>query len=219
MAAHSIDFSRLEVYEIGALIVTRLAFPGESEPEETQSRVHASLCAYALRVRGEIEPDWAVSPQPIKPIYALRRQCDIDRDLRTLLRRLRDRMVAARMAIGILKQTLSDPAPELGVGVVRRLSIKQMAELVLEDSGYTEPENVETRIWRPSLPVIHLCSAIQIMLQLAEPQTGPIGLEALLLSRQVIEWVVRAAEYHESLVLQSPRLRVDPDIMVKFRLA
>ena len=205
--------------EIGALIVTRLAFPGESEPEETQSRVHASLCAYALRVRGEIEPDWAVSPQPIKPIYALRRQCDIDRDLRTLLRRLRDRMVAARMAIGILKQTLSDPAPELGVGVVRRLSIKQMAELVLDDSGYTEPENVETRIWRPSLPVIHLCSAIQIMLQLAEPQTGPIGLEALLLSRQVIEWVVRAAEYHESLVLQSPRLRVDPDIMVKFRLA
>ena len=55
--------------------------------------------------------------------------------------------------------------------------------------------------------------------KLAEPQTGPICLEALLLSRQVIEWVVRAAEYHESLVLQSPRLRVDPDIMVKFRLA
>ena len=219
MDAYSIDFSRLEVYEVGALLVTRLAFPGESEPEETQSRVHASLCAYALRARGDIEPDWAVSPQPIKPIYALRRQCDIDRDLRTLLRRLRDRMVAARMAIGILKQTLSDPAPELGVGVVRRLSIKQMAELVLEDSGYTEPENVETRIWRPSLPVIHLCSAIQIMLQLAEPQTGPIGLEALLLSRQVIEWVVRAAEYHESLVVQSPRLRVDPDNMVKFRLA
>jgi hypothetical protein len=37
MDAYSIDFSRLEVYEVGALLVTRLAFPGESEPEETQS--------------------------------------------------------------------------------------------------------------------------------------------------------------------------------------
>src|SRR5439155_12090971 len=68
MAAYSIDFSRLEVYEVGAPLVTRLAFPSESELEETQSRVHASLCAYALRARSEIEPDWAVSPQPIKPI-------------------------------------------------------------------------------------------------------------------------------------------------------
>jgi hypothetical protein len=217
MVAYCIDFNCLEVYEAGALLVTRLAFPGESEAEETQSRVHASLCAYALRARGEIEPEWAVSPQPIKPIYALRSQRDIDRDLRTLERRLRDRMVAARMAIGLLKETLTSPVAERRVG--GRRSIKQMAELVLEDSGYTEPENVETRIWRPSLPVIHLCSAIQVMLQLAEPQTGPIGLEALLLSRQVIEWVVRAAAYHESLVVQSRRLRVDPDNMVKFRLA
>jgi hypothetical protein len=217
MAIHWIDFNYLEVYEAGAMLVTRLAFPGESEAEETCSRVHASLCAYALGARCEIEPDWATSPQTIKPIYALRRQCDIDRDLRTLERRLRDRMAAARMAIGFLKEALTGEVPKLPAGV-ERLSINQMAQLVLDDTGHSDPENVETRIWRPSLPVIHLCSAIQVMLQLGEPETGPLGLEALLLSREVIECVVRAAECHEAVIARSRRLRIAPQTLIKFRL-
>jgi hypothetical protein len=47
-----------------------------------------------------MEPDWALPSQPIKPIYALRRQDENDRFLRTLERRVRDRIVAGRMAIG-----------------------------------------------------------------------------------------------------------------------
>jgi hypothetical protein len=92
-----------------------------------------------------------VSPQPIKPVYALRSQCDIDRDLRTLQRRLRDRMIAARMAIGFLKEAVTGEVPKLPANI-KRMSVNQMARLVLDDAGYTDPENVETRIWRPSLP-------------------------------------------------------------------
>ena len=72
-----IDFDRVEVYEAGALLVTLLAYPEEGE--ETRSEVHASLCAHALRVKCAIEPDWALPSQPIKPIYALRRQDENDR--------------------------------------------------------------------------------------------------------------------------------------------
>jgi hypothetical protein len=216
MAVYWIDFKRLEVYEAGAMLVTRLAFPCEGESEETLSRVHASLCAYALRARCQIEPDWGTSPQRIKPIYALREQCDVDRDLRTLERRLRDRMVAGRMAIGFLKEALTGQEP-LPTGL-KRLSINQMSEFVLDDTGYTDPENVETRIWRQSLPVIHLCSAIQVMLQLVEEQTGSLGLETLLLGHHAIECVVRAAEFHESVVAQSRHLRIDDERLVKFRL-
>src|SRR5580704_10711917 len=46
------------------------------------------------------EPDLATVPQPMKPIYAFRLQQDISRDLRTLERRIRDRMIAGRMGIG-----------------------------------------------------------------------------------------------------------------------
>jgi hypothetical protein len=44
------------------------------------------------------------------------------------------------------------------------------------------------------LPVIHLASALQLLLHLAEPVTGPIGLEPLLLGRSVIELLVRTAK-------------------------
>jgi choline dehydrogenase-like flavoprotein len=111
------DFSRLAVYEAGALLVTLLAYPDASD--EAQGHVHASLCTHALRARSEIEPEWAVQPQPIKPIYTLRSQRDCDRALRTLERCLRDRMVAGRMAIAFLKEALCRQVPELPAGVKR----------------------------------------------------------------------------------------------------
>jgi len=187
-----IDFDRLEVYEAGALLLTMLAYPDESE--ETRSQVHASLCMHALRTKCAMEPDWASPPQPMKPIYALRHQHESDRYLRTLERRVRDRMVAGRMAIAFLKEAATGEVP----ACIKRLSINEMAQLVLDDVQYSEPENVETRIWRPSLPVIHLASALQLLLHLAEPVTGPIGLEALLLGRNVIELLVRTAEASSS---------------------
>ena len=104
MSLHQIDFNRLQVYEAGALLVTLLAFPEASD--ETQGNVHASLCNYALKIRSAIEPDSTLLPQPIKPFYAFRSERDCNRDLRTLVRRWRDRMVAGRMGIAFLRETL-----------------------------------------------------------------------------------------------------------------
>jgi hypothetical protein len=216
MDARHVDFRRLEVYEIGARLVTLLAFPGERESEEVRSRVHASLCAYALRAKYETDPEWLVSPQPIKPIYALRPQWDMDRDLKTLQLRLRDRMIAGRMAIGFLKEAVTGEVPKLPAGI-NRMSVNQMARLVLDNAGFTDPENVETRIWRPSLPVIHLATAIQLLLQLAEPYASPLGLETLLLDRGIIELVVHTAEYYRSLMMQI-RLKLDPEKLIRFTL-
>ena len=100
-----------------------------------------------------------------------------------------------------------------------RLSLNQLSELVLGDTSFTDPDNVETRIWRPSLPVIHFCSAIQVLLSLAEADVGLIPLEALLLNRKVIELIIRTAEYHETLLAQSRHLRFEPERMIRNRLA
>jgi hypothetical protein len=215
MSLHQIDFNRLQVYEAGALLLTLLAYPDASD--ETQGNIHLSLCTHALRVRSEIDPDWALLAQPIKPIYALRSQRECNRDLRTLERRMRDRMVAGRMGIAFLRAALPGQVLELPAGV-KRLSINQLAELVL-DTRFTDPENVETRIWRQSLPVIHLASATLVFWSLVEAEAGPIVLEALLLNRKVIEVVVRTAEYHETLLAQSRHLRFDPERMIRIRLA
>src|SRR5262245_53301226 len=136
MAVHLIDFSRLAVYEAGALLVTLLAYPGESE--DTRGKVHASLCNHALRVISETDPDWATAEQSVKPIYALRSEQDVARDLRTLERRLRHRMIAGRMAIAFLKEAVTGEVPS----ELKRLSINETAALVLDDAQYTEAENV-----------------------------------------------------------------------------
>jgi hypothetical protein len=207
-----VDLNRVEVYEVGASLITLLAYPRERE--EVWAQVHASLCSYALRIRSASEPDRATVPQPIKPIYAFRLEQDISRDLRTLERRMRDRMIAGRMGIGFLKEVVTGRVPE----GLKRLSINELAELVRDDAGYSEPENVEARIWRPSLPVIHFATALQVLLHLSDPQIGSIGYEASLLGRGVIELVIRTAEYHRVLFTRCRSLRLDPESLIRIRL-
>jgi hypothetical protein len=121
------------------------------------------------------------------------------------------------MAIGFLKEAVG---AVLGLPAGRsRVSINQMARLVLDDVGQSDPENVETRIWRPSLPAIHIASAFQLFSQLAEPEMSKLGLETFLLNRSAIECVVRAAECHASIIAQSGCLPIDPARLITVRLA
>jgi hypothetical protein len=116
---------------------------------------------------------------------------------------MRDRMIAGRMGIGFLKEAVTGRVPE----GLKRLSINELAELVRDDAGYSEPENVEARIWRPSLPVIHLATALQVLLHLS-----------VLLGRGVIELVIRTAEYHRVLFTRCRSLRLDPESLIRIRL-
>jgi hypothetical protein len=211
-----IDFDQLTVYEAGALVVTWLAHPDGKE--ELRSRLHAALCACAIRATGENDPEWANAPQTLRPIYLLRTATEINRSLRQLKRRLRDRMVAARMAYPFLYEVNFGTAPRLPPGV-KRLSINAMSELVLQDAGQSDPENVKTRVWRPSLPVIHLATAVHGFLHLSDGAPGPPGIGSLIFDRNVIEYVVRNAEACEALVGRSQRIRVKPDRLIKFRLS
>ena len=110
------------------------------------------------------------------------------------------------------------PSPPLAAGP-SRVSINQLARLVIDDTGQTDLENVETRIWRQSLPVIHIASAFQVFLQLAEPGMGKLDLETFLFNRGAIECVVRGAEFHASIIAHSPHLPIDPARLIRVRLA
>ena len=65
--------------------------------------------------------------------------------------------------MGFLKEIVTGELPQLPAGI-KRLSLNQMADLVLEDTGNIDVENVNTRVWRPSLPVIHLATASLLLL-------------------------------------------------------
>jgi hypothetical protein len=94
VTVHSVDLNHLELYEAGAFLVSLLAYPGESkEDDERREAAYHSLCAWVLRVRAEIDPDWATRPQLIKPVYTSQTESDCNRGFRTLRRRLHERMV------------------------------------------------------------------------------------------------------------------------------
>jgi hypothetical protein len=56
-------------------------------------------------------------------------------------------------------------------------------------------------------------------LHLVGPAAQVLGFAPLMTSRPVIEYVIRNAECRESLVAKSSRLRIDPDQLIKIRLA
>lgn len=215
---YHLDLDRHETYECGAMLVSLLAYPEDNEQETKRSDLHASLCAIALRAQfDESSPEWC-QPQLIKPVYAFRDATKTDRDLKTLERRLRDRMVAARMAIPLLQEIKLGRPPKLPDDL-KRLSINALSEFVLKDAAQTEPKNVETRIWRPSLPVIHVAAATAVISELAEKDGhSPISYGQIVVSRPVIEAIVREAERYEELLEKSGKFNINPEKLVKVRL-
>ena len=137
-----------------------------------------------------------------------------------LKRRLHERMIAGRMGVAFLKEVVTGQIPVIPKGI-KRLSVNEMAELVLEDAGQSNPENVETRIWRASLLVIHLATACQTLTQQSQREIGrAIHLGDWMTNRKIIEHVVCTTEEFRLLLAKSTRLRlIDPKLQVRIRLA
>jgi hypothetical protein len=94
----------------------------------------------------------------VKAKYAFRDVRTIKTDLKIIDRLVRDRMVAAEVAIAFL-QKAQGCAPKLP-SAVNRLSINQLSQFLKKRAKQSNAENFETRVWRPSLPVIHLAAAV-----------------------------------------------------------
>jgi hypothetical protein len=111
---HTFDFSKVEVFEAGAGLLTLLAYPGP-DCEQKRADLHATLCALAVRVAYPLDSEHALRPHLMKPIYAFRTAREIERDVRTLRRRHRDRMIAGRMAVAFLQKAygITPTAPGL----------------------------------------------------------------------------------------------------------
>jgi hypothetical protein len=204
-----------ETYERGALLLTVLAGAKEID-EERSLQLYLSLCGHALWVRHLTQPDdW--TPITVKPQYVFRDPKIIERDASYVAKRLGERMVAARMAIPFFLK------PELGLQEawpkqIRRRSINQMAEFVLDDSGQAESGNVERRIWAPSRPVIHLAVAAAIIGQKLLKSGHKVAFDRLLADRTLIEEIAMLAEVLEMLVATDPKFPIKADQLIRFRL-
>ena len=212
-----INLSAPQPYESQALIVATLARPSANEVGERE-KLYLSLCSWLIRERAARDPVWADELQPMTPRHACRREDDIKRDMKTLDRRLRDRITAGYIAVGFLKEAESGLKPTLPNGV-NRLNIEQMATSVLGDLGMADTGNVRARVWAPSLPVIHLCSAwvtlVQDMTRAGQP--SPHLLQAIQ-ERDLLIQLVARAELHVPL-LERSRRRIKAGSLTRFKFA
>ena len=188
-----LDSSRLAPFEIGALLLSVLAFPGPTEEDEC-NRAAEALCADLLRETIRAYPDQAAKWQDAYPDYFAIGRVECRRCLRTYKRRLRDRMVAARMSLGYFQEGIAQQPATLPPSI-NSLSLNELSKLVLSQSGESNSENVEHRAWRGSRPVIHLAAAIQIEARALAPDEKAFGYP--LDNGPLHEAVIRLARIHE----------------------
>jgi hypothetical protein len=214
---YEIDFNGPQPFEIPALVLAALARPDEGETKARES-LYNSLCVWLIQQRAALEPDWARAPQPIKPIYLSWPAAQVAKDLRTFHRRVRDRLTAGQLAVAFLQERETGGSAKLPPGA-RRLSLNELAPTVLEDLGFADyPENVEARVWRPSLPVIHLCVAWAVSVQEAQRERArtPTVVD-LYLDPSFLALVLARAEMNVPLLAKS-QLKFAPEKLIRFSI-
>jgi hypothetical protein len=102
---------------------------------------------------------------------------------------------------------------------IKRLSLNEMAAFVAGEARQSEPQNVESRIWRPSLSVIHLAVAALIIGTDHVRAGGTTTMETFLMSQVFIKAVVKEAEVNEERIAKATRLPFDTANLIRVRLA
>jgi hypothetical protein len=193
-----------------------LAHPADDKDDDRRADIHASLCRHAIEFQYLSDPDnWR--PKPVKLPYVFRDAKIAGREVKFAARRLGERLVAARMAIPFLQKAELGAAPALPE-TIKRLSLNEMAVFVLDDAGQSDAGNVERRYWAPSRPVIHLAAAMAVTGQALQKAGVPLGLELLLLWRELVEGIVQRAQAYEELIARDPAFPVKADALIKVRV-
>jgi hypothetical protein len=207
--------SHYEPFELGAKLIATLAFPSPQEIDPRQ-RAFEALCAQVIHATCAADPNNAASWRAKFPTYAAIGEPEIRRRLRTLRRRLRDRMKAAQIALGYFDEALRhtlvsigeaypDLKPEiedievrptpLPGGVVRH-SFNALIQHHFPHHNEEGWHNREQRALRSSLPVIHVAVAFHVLGRHLAP--GAEGFAYKLDDLEIHQRILELAEVHET---------------------
>jgi hypothetical protein len=215
----NLDSSRLEPFEIGARLLSTLAFPGAKE-EDACNKAAEALCADQLRVTIVADSINAGEWKSAYPKYAAIDKAECRCRLRTFNRRLRDRMIAARMSLAFFAEGIAQQPAKLPP-LMKRHSLNELSKLALRQFDQNEIENVvkrenlEHRAWRKSLPVIHIAAAMQIAIRVMAPEREMVGYP--LDNAGLHEAIIQLAQLHEEIVLLDQRFGKNRNQLIRIR--
>ena len=182
----TIPTSADEPYVAGATLFGILARPPNAPTDRKFQPAVDALCHQVLMRQFAAEPDLARAPRVVTPAYLMLPTPQLVRLQAEIPKRLQERMAAAHAAMPFFQE-----AERLAAGGQpakrRRKSIDQQAARViaaelersewLQASGHTidrscpaDESNFESRLIRPSLPVLHIAAAVAIVMDLCDKE-------------------------------------------------
>jgi hypothetical protein len=206
-----LDSKSQNLFECGAALLALLAFPSSTDAERAE--IAASLCSAHLRAKFKE----AGNPEElVKAKYAFRDEATIRKDLKKLDRLVRDRMVAAHVAIAFLQNAIGH-RPNLP-REVKRLSLNQLSEFAMRQAKQSIPENFETRIWRATLPVIHLAAAVAVTISDRERMGGErTSYGDMITNVEFLFDVLKYTKEHE-IIIKTNKLPIRTEKLVSIQL-
>lgn len=202
-------------FHVGGQLLATLMRPNvDSDRRKPTAALASEFLFFGDRIRAAHEP----GKEPAKPI--LKKQYGpCERAVRRHTKPLRDRITAGRMAVPILMEARDGDAAQRAPGVTDN-SLNQLARYVQPESGMSDPHNIEARIWRKSLSVIHLCAAyaVTVFNWHRTGQPGPCDVAGLFSNELFVVTLLYEAMLYEQLLAQS-RLEIDPESLIRFRAA
>jgi len=212
-----IDLREMQRHEAGSALLSYLCYPRVGTDDAARDQQYVALCHSILRYRAKHDAIWTLERQAIWPAHAFVDPDAFQKAVRQTQRRLRDRAIAGRMAIGLLTQAMAGRQPVLPKGMTR-LSLAQLAGYFLDQSGETEPENLIKRAWSQSKPVIHLAAAFEIYQRMAQDRGHPGMMADVQHLPGALEEVIEIAREHEEPVVSNPAFNVKSDGLIRFEL-
>lgn len=228
-------------YLPGARLLGILAYPPSSPSDQKWRQAELALCRSVLLAQQQIDPTWAIREQRIIPEHLLFPATDIAKKLAKIQALHGYRLGAAHVAIPFFRQALriagGNPAE------IRRAStIDSRIQCTIDQEADREDwltergidfksrfpkndHNFETRVFRPSLPVLHIAVAVAVVIDQsqkalrAQPSAiqgefyqdmgGPqINVADFLTDAALARHVVTMAQEYEDLIPHLPKLRI-----------
>jgi hypothetical protein len=235
-------------YLLGAHLLGVLACPPSSPSDQKWRQAERVLGKSVLLDQERLDPDWATRHQLIIPVHDRVPATNIDKKLQKIRTLHGHRLAAAQVAIPFFRQAerMAGGAPAatrrastIDARIQKTFEQEANREEWLVKHGiarkprFPKDDNFETRVLRPSYPVLHIAVAVAVaidqsqkMLRAAPSEIqnsfprdmgGPqISADHFLKNPDLARAVVRLAEDHERLIPHLPKLRI-PHI-VRLRL-
>jgi len=228
-------------YLPGARILALLAHPPRASSDKKWRQAELQLCRSVLLARQQIDPAWAQVEQSVVPEHLIYPSLGIEQKLEKLRVLHGHRMAAAHVAIPFFQEALrrggGDSKTKRRIPTIDsriQMTIDQEADrqdwLKLQNISLKarfpwDDHNFEQRVFRPSLPVLHLAVAVAVVIDRSqkalrtgsseEPTSassdmaGPqISIADFLLDPAYALTAVRLAEEYERLIPDLPKVRI-----------